>query len=119
MSGVIDRCDWPEALRRPDVEPHVRGVFVGGCVCRGVGSSFRAKAHAHLDGPHAGWICYRSTRWWHVDLLHLHEVAHLVSGEQHHNDRYRQVLVDLGGQVEPVWDGGVCVLRSYARSVPA
>lgn len=42
----------------------VAGVYVGGCVARGTGSSFRAIAHTHTrrGDPFAGWICIRSSR---------------------------------------------------------
>ena len=50
----------------------VKGIFVGGCVARGEGSSFRAKAHAHSiipgtrnyhgTGEFLGWICVRSAK---------------------------------------------------------
>ncbi len=47
------------------------GVFVGGCIDRGEGSSFRARAHAHtsLVSPHYGWVCVRAL--WRVGPVTL------------------------------------------------
>lgn len=84
--------DIPAALK-----PYgVKGLFVGGCVHRGDGSSFRAKAHAHnkakgeaeyahwLGLPNrSGWICVRSEkRLWlngtkEPSRLLWHETAHI------------------------------------------
>lgn len=80
--------------------PELAGVFVGGCVVRGVGSSFRAQAHAHLDGAHRGWICVRSWRRLYTasgapGQLMLHELAHLVSGRGH-DDAWRAAARSLG-----------------------
>jgi len=96
-SGVFTVPDWPE----------VKGVFVGGCVARGVGSSFRAKAHAHNDkkDKYFGWICVRSikrvgevkgniitkpsrTLW--------HEYAHILTPGHYHDDTWRQKMRELG-----------------------
>lgn len=80
----------------------LKGVFLGGCVERGDGSSFRARAHAHINGTLKGWICVRgrkrlmtpkgkpSNDMW-------HELAHLISG-QGHTDKFRAVLRSLGGR---------------------
>jgi hypothetical protein len=92
--------------------PEVRGVFVGGCVERGVGSRFRAKAHAHFAGPHRGWICFLSAKWLHVRALWLHELAHVVTREGH-TARWRLFLLQIGGTLDPVFDNGVGVLKSY------
>jgi hypothetical protein len=92
--------------------PELRGVFVGGCVERGVGSSFRATAHAHSHGFHRGFICFRSDKWLHVRELWLHELAHVVT-RQPHNNRWREFLLQIGGTLDPVYDGDRCVLRSY------
>jgi len=70
----------------------VKGIFVGGCVERGEGSSFRAKAHAHSIIPGTrnyhgtdeflGWICIRSAKRLFTSSgkpsqLLWHETAHI------------------------------------------
>lgn len=85
-------------------------MFVGGCVERGIGSSFRSQAHAHTSGEHQGWICVRSHRrlfaqernedgsWTAVhrpSRLMWHEYAHIVSGHGH-DDAWRATMRDLG-----------------------
>lgn len=88
----------------------VKGVFVGGCVIRGEGSRFRAKAHSHTVGDYAGWICYLSSKWLHVRELALHELAHIATGHGH-TDTWRAALIKLGGTVDAVPG----VLRSYEK----
>lgn len=73
----------------------VSGVFVGGCVNRGVGSSFRAMAHTHTkrDELTFRWICVRSGRRVLTEAgkpsrLLLHEVAHVIAPQaKHHGDK--------------------------------
>ena len=62
----------------------VKGIFIGGCVERGEGSSFRRRAHAHCRPQfgHLGWICIRSARRLYTlnggwSRLVWHEVAHI------------------------------------------
>ena len=70
----------------------VKGIFIGGCIRRGEGSSFRAKAHAHCiisgtrnyhgDNKFLGWICVRSakrlfTSSGNISQLLWHETAHI------------------------------------------
>ena len=88
--------------------PELRGVFVGGCVERGEGSRFRAKAHAHISGSHQGWICFLSNKWLHVRELWLHELAHVIT-RHGHNSYWRKTLLEIGGTLDPVPG----VLRSY------
>lgn len=82
--------------------PEFKGVFVGGCVDRGVGSRFRAQAHAHTEpnGKNPGWICVLSPKRLYTDRggpsqLMLHELAHLLTGDGH-TDRWRKVARELG-----------------------
>jgi hypothetical protein len=70
----------------------VRGVFVGGCVSRGVGSSFRAAAHTAPDDDHPGWICVRSpkrvlTPAGRPSRLLLHEAAHVLAPRAGHGTK--------------------------------
>lgn len=95
--------DWPE----------VTGLFVGGCVERGVGSSFHAVAHAHNwpDGEHFGVICVRSHRriygWTRTDdgrwvqtdkpsRVMWHEYAHILTPDHGHDDTWRAMMKELG-----------------------
>jgi hypothetical protein len=104
--GCLPRFAW--LVKHPEL----RGVFVGGCVSRGVGSKFRAKAHAHTTGEHRGWICFRSTRWINIRELWLHELAHVVTRDGH-TDRWRAFLVQIGGTLDPVVIDGTIVTKSY------
>ena len=93
----------------------MRGVFVGGCVSRGDGSSFRAKAHAHVRGQWCGWICIRRPDRLRDRQLMLHELAHIISG-QGHTDLWRRTLIALGGTLDATLDDrGNTVLRSYHK----
>lgn len=107
MTGVIPRSQWPPELLRSMA---VKGVFVGGCVTRGVGSSFRAKAHAHCHGSHAGWLCFRRADRLRCRELVIHELAHLVAGAGH-TDAWRAAVIKLGGTLDAVPG----VLRSYHK----
>jgi len=92
--------------------PELRGVFVGGCVQRGVGSKFHAKAHAHTHHEYRGWICFRSTSWLNVRQIWLHELAHVITREGH-TDRWRAFLLQIGGTLDPVIIDGKTVTKSY------
>jgi hypothetical protein len=67
-----------------------KGTFVGGCVERGEGSSFRRKAHAHCfrQDKHMGWICVRSAKRLYdkqgrASLLMWHEMSHVITKDGH------------------------------------
>lgn len=91
----------------------IRAIFVGGCIRRGVGSSFRRQAHAHTGpGEHQGIVCVRSHRrlfaaarngdgeWSSTarpSRLMWHEYAHLLVGPKHgHDDVWRAKMLELG-----------------------
>ena len=83
-----------------------KGTFVGGCVERGDGSSFRRRAHAHcFDGdPYKGWICVRSPKRLRMangkpSMLMLHEMAHILTPNHWHDDVWRDKVRELGGRI--------------------
>lgn len=89
----------------------LQGVFVGGCVERGDGSSFRRKAHAHPDEKqrnhsHPGWICVRSTKRLYVSgterpsLLMWHELSHLFVPYEYHGPNFKRMMRRLCGRVD-------------------
>lgn len=94
----------------------VKGVFVGGCVDRGEGSRFRAKAHAHTSGMNKGWLCFLSIKRIMEPMLVKHEVAHLLT-EDRHTDKWREKVLKLGGTLDAcnsIIDGQE-LLRSYQK----
>jgi hypothetical protein len=86
-----------------DKYPEVKGVFVGGCVDRGDGSSFRARAHAHCSGKNQGWICVRSPKRLYTPSgspsnLMIHELAHILTLSGH-TAKWSKKLKELGGAI--------------------
>lgn len=85
----------------------IAGIFVGGCVVRGPGSSFRRQAHAHNSArdPHKGWICIRSARRvWTLSgqpsRLLLHEYAHILTPSAGHGPAWQKRVAELGAPSE-------------------
>jgi hypothetical protein len=81
-------------------------VFVGGCVERGDGSSFRARAHAHNmnrtkgQREYFGWICLRSPRRLRTasgnpSRIMIHELAHVLTPNHWHDDAWRKKMREL------------------------
>lgn len=82
--------------------PEIEGIFIGGCVERGVGSRFRHRAHAHTskDDLYHNWVCvlsqkrvFTSTGKW--SQLMWHEYAHITTGHGH-DDVWRAEMKRLG-----------------------
>ena len=94
-----------EAFEAYRVAGVLTGVFVGGCVDRGDGSSFRAKAHAHTTRfPNPGFICVRSAKRLYnaqgkPSLLMWHELAHLLVN-QGHTAPWREAMRSLCGRLD-------------------
>ena len=97
---------------KPPIEwKEVKGIFVGGCVERGEGSSFRAKAHAHNYTKHNsfGWICLISMKRLGefvnnddgtIDITKpsrvlWHEYAHILTPNHSHDDIWRAKMKEL------------------------
>lgn len=96
--------------------PEVKGIFANGCVQRGEGSRFRAKAHAHTKGEYKGWICFLSEKRLSSRELLLHEIAHIITN-QGHTDKWRSKLLEIGGTLDPVFEtnGKKILLKSYHK----
>jgi hypothetical protein len=97
MTTKVERGEWQNPWGWP-----VR-VFVGGCVKRGIGSSFRSQAHAHNYPEYEsfGCICVRSTRRVIQDngkptRLMWHEYAHILTPGEGHTDNWRKKMRELG-----------------------
>lgn len=93
--------------------PQIKGIFVGGCIKRGVGSSFRRQGHAHnVKGTeYFGWVCIRSHRRLYAatrnpdgswgtstkpSRLMWHEYAHILTPNHGHDDTWRAKMRELG-----------------------
>jgi len=109
FKGFLPLEQWPKELQHTEV----KGVFVGGCVKRGVGSRFRAKAHAHTFGnDYQGWICFLSAKRLSSKELCIHEAAHIITGEGH-TDKWREKVKELGGTILEVPG----ILKAYSKRV--
>jgi len=105
--------ETPKEFLREDLwKAGFRGIFVGGCIERKEGSSFRRKAHAHwVKDKHGnltrygGWVCVRSPkRLYKKDgrpsRLLIHEVAHFFTPRQWHSKSYEKKRLYLQHEVE-------------------
>lgn len=91
----------------PSDMPGVRGVYVGGCVRRGIGridletSCPEAHAHNHRRSPHFGWVCFQLPEYFEDKATRAHELAHIRVPGEGHTDRWRAEMIRLGQVIEP------------------
>ena len=90
-------------LPKPQEMPLLSGIFVGGCVDRGEGSRFRARAHAHnrRNDLSFGWVCFLSekrvlTASGKPSRILWHEYAHILTPNHGHDDAWRATMKRLG-----------------------
>lgn len=82
----------------PDMQPDVKGVYVGGCIRTGIGTLKRnANAHAHIgkDNSHEGWVCFQHPDQLKSKAIRMHELAHIRT-DHGHTDRWRAEMARLG-----------------------
>lgn len=116
----IDKVSIPEYLQMLD--PRIK-IFIGGCIERGIGSSFRHTAHAHnsthygklkVIDPDFGTICFRSIkrigRYKTIEYEDgsitikiikpsqtlLHEIAHILTPNHGHDKKWLEEYIKLG-----------------------
>lgn len=124
----------------PESMPELAGIFLGGCVERGVGSSFRAKAHAHNSKQNTrnydlyfGWICVRSinrigkyralpqddgTTLIVIDKpsrLLWHEYAHVLCEGHGHDGKWRKTMRKLGQPIPKQYQKGIAEFRDFVE----
>lgn len=98
----------PHRPAKLGLDPHVVwGVFAGDCVADESwhDPKYHVEGHAHTFGPWRGWICIPDTariltKAGRPTLLLLHEVAHLMAGNEGHGADWREALISLGGKAE-------------------
>lgn len=88
----------------PKHMPEIQGLFVGGCVADGVGTTLHVRgkvviAHAHIGSmPFKGWVCYRNPQVFQDpanEYVIWHEYAHIRTN-QGHTDKWRAMMTKLG-----------------------
>jgi hypothetical protein len=97
--------DYPEFDKYKELG--FKAVFVNGCIERGDGSSFRAKAHAHNSktDKNFGYICVRSAKRLYTkksnkpSMLMIEELAHILTPDHWHDDVWRKKVRELNGRI--------------------
>ncbi len=91
--------------------PGVKGIFLGGCVREGVGSSLDSRgsypiAHTHIGNiAEKRWICYRNPVIYRdpaYEYVRWHEYAHVLAN-QGHTDKWRRIMQSLGQPIPPMY----------------
>jgi hypothetical protein len=73
-----------------------KGCFLGACGIYGEGAFPDGKdAHAHLGDRLTGWVCFRNQQAFENKRLRQHELAHILSGQPGHDDRWMKYMIEL------------------------
>lgn len=90
-----------DRLRLSTRHPALRGIAIGHCVDgREIAWDDAILGHAHRSGDaRPGWICFGSLKYLNPTNV-THELAHLISNEAGHGERWKRTVRELGGRVE-------------------
>lgn len=105
---ILPRIEWPKFLLG---HPQLIGISYGKCIKTNKRLKNGCAAHAHTKttSPHCGWICTRSYRRIHNELLMKHELAHLIAGEDMgHGVIWQNICLALGGTLNSYKTGRKC-----------
>lgn len=120
---ILERRQFPEHLNWI----YVRGVSLWSCIATGERLPDGEFAHAHFGDQWRGWICFRHAILIHDELICAHELAHLiVEWEGYHGPKWREMVLHLGGTLDPVecvgqytydYHRDVCPRRYYPLNI--
>ena len=109
---ILARRTWPKSLLK---FPEVKGISL--FKCRSHRSIDNIVAHAHtpdMNMKNVGWICISDPLALRVNLILLHEVAHLLVGHGIHNKTWREKVLAIGGSLDAIVSCGFFI-EDYHR----
>jgi len=113
LTIIVDRANFPKYSQKYD---ELKGICIGGCIVNGRNANVNGMpwkigdeiAHAHSQSANIGypeyekyngWICLRK-KFYMSKMTMLHEIAHLYCKNIWHDDRFRKVLLSMGGTLD-------------------